>query len=241
MTDDRSIERAARSFLEPGPTRAPEAAVEAALRLIQTTPQERDLRIPGRDTRMNGLTRFLAVGATAAAVMIAAIAVGPRLTDQGSGAPTPSASTAASSAPGTPVPAGPSLRADGEFEAYRTARNAICSNGIFEMQKADLAGLYDETITPERRAKVNEGAQQVADAVEKVARDLAALEAPPDMSDAHLVDVTHQQDLAAVFSKMAALAKEGKISSVSPLEHALEAIHELRTDFEVTNRLTPCP
>ncbi len=48
MTDDRSLERAARSWLEEGPTRAPERPVEAALARIQTTRQERDLRIPWR-------------------------------------------------------------------------------------------------------------------------------------------------------------------------------------------------
>ena len=42
MTDDRSLERAARSWLEVGPTEAPERAVEAALLRIDTTPQERD-------------------------------------------------------------------------------------------------------------------------------------------------------------------------------------------------------
>jgi hypothetical protein len=42
MTDDRSLERAARSWIEVGPTRAPDHAVEAALARIQTTPQERD-------------------------------------------------------------------------------------------------------------------------------------------------------------------------------------------------------
>ena len=48
MTDDRSLERAARSWIEVGPTQAPDRAVEAALLRIDTTPQERDLRIPWR-------------------------------------------------------------------------------------------------------------------------------------------------------------------------------------------------
>ena len=48
MTDDRSLDRAARSWLEEGPTRAPEQPVAAALARIQTTRQERDLRIPWR-------------------------------------------------------------------------------------------------------------------------------------------------------------------------------------------------
>src|SRR5262249_45014914 len=41
MTDDRSIDRAARSWLEAGPTQAPDPAVDAALLRIQTTNQER--------------------------------------------------------------------------------------------------------------------------------------------------------------------------------------------------------
>ena len=46
MTDDRSLERAARSWLEVGPTQAPDRAVEAALLRIETTPQERDSARP---------------------------------------------------------------------------------------------------------------------------------------------------------------------------------------------------
>ena len=52
MTDDRSLERAARSWIEVGPTRAPEPAVQAALLRIQTTSQERDLdpvEVPSHD------------------------------------------------------------------------------------------------------------------------------------------------------------------------------------------------
>jgi hypothetical protein len=41
MNDDRSLERAARAWLEVGPTRAPDRPVEAALAQIETTPQER--------------------------------------------------------------------------------------------------------------------------------------------------------------------------------------------------------
>jgi hypothetical protein len=70
MTDDRtlerSLERAARSWIEAGPTRAPERAVEAALRRIDTTNQERGLRVPWRFPRMTTpfrLAALMAVGA----------------------------------------------------------------------------------------------------------------------------------------------------------------------------------
>ena len=70
MTDDRTLERAARSWLEEGPTRAPDRPVEAALSRIQTTHQERDLRIPWRFPSMNPIIRI------AAAALVAAVALG---------------------------------------------------------------------------------------------------------------------------------------------------------------------
>ena len=70
MTDDRSLERAARSWIEVGPTRAPSHAVDAALLRIETTPQERDLRIPRRFTVMPFSARV------AAAALIGVLLVG---------------------------------------------------------------------------------------------------------------------------------------------------------------------
>ena len=68
MTDDRTLERAARSWLEEGPTRAPDRAVDAALSRIQTTRQERDW-IPWRLPPMNPLTRLAAMAVLAAVVI----------------------------------------------------------------------------------------------------------------------------------------------------------------------------
>jgi len=70
MTDDRTLERAARSWLEEGPNRAPDRPVEAALARIQTTRQERDLPIPWRFPTMNPIIRI------AAAALVAAVALG---------------------------------------------------------------------------------------------------------------------------------------------------------------------
>ena len=70
MTDDRSLERAARSWLDEGPSRAPDRTVEAALHRIQTTNQERDLRIPWRFPTMNPITRI------AMAALVVALALG---------------------------------------------------------------------------------------------------------------------------------------------------------------------
>ena len=77
MTDDRSIERAARSWLEDGPTRAPDHAVAAALTRIQSTNQERDW-LPWRTRPMIQTLRLLA-GAAVIAVVAAGgvILLGP--------------------------------------------------------------------------------------------------------------------------------------------------------------------
>jgi len=103
MTDDRSLERAARSWLDEGPTQAPDRAVEAALAQIDTTNQERALR-PWRMPNMNLATKL------AAAAFVAAVAIGGSLYLLGpngyGGRPTPTPSAV----PATPA-ASPSAAA----------------------------------------------------------------------------------------------------------------------------------
>jgi hypothetical protein len=110
MTDDRSLERAARSWLEAGPTEAPDRAVEAALLRIQTTPQERDLRIPWRLPKMTTPARV------ATAAVIGVLAVGGALFilgrpgQTGVGGPGPTSTPTESPTPipsATPSPTGP--------------------------------------------------------------------------------------------------------------------------------------
>ena len=71
MTDDRSLERAARAWLELGPNRAPEHAVQAALERIEQTSQERHWPLPtgGRWIQRTGRT----LGAVAMATLVLAV------------------------------------------------------------------------------------------------------------------------------------------------------------------------
>jgi Tol biopolymer transport system component len=99
MTDDRSLERAARSFIEAGPTQAPDRAVEAALLRIESTPQERDLRIPWRFQSMTTPAR-IAVAAVLGVLLVAgAVSLFGRLGQSSVGVPGPS--------PSSPAPASP--------------------------------------------------------------------------------------------------------------------------------------
>jgi hypothetical protein len=102
MTDDRSLERAARSFIESGPTRAPERAVEDALFRIETTSQERGLRVPWRIT-------MTTPARVAAAAVIGVLAIGGALFLIGragqSNVGGPGASASPSASPTSSVPA----------------------------------------------------------------------------------------------------------------------------------------
>ena len=70
MTDDVRFERSTRDWLELGPIEAPVDVIQAALLEIDTTPQERDLRIPWRFETMPTFARALL-----AAVLIVGVAV----------------------------------------------------------------------------------------------------------------------------------------------------------------------
>jgi Tol biopolymer transport system component len=98
MTDDRSLERAARSFIEAGPTQAPERAVEAALLRIQATPQERDLRIPWRIPPMTIPARLAAVA------ILGALLLGALSLFGGVGRPSAVGTAASPSATAPPSP-----------------------------------------------------------------------------------------------------------------------------------------
>ena len=106
MNDEQRFDRTARTWLEDGPTRAPDRAVDAALLRIQTLPQERDLRIPWRLPKMTTPARV------AAAAVIGVLAVGGALYALAPGSsgpggpgpavsPTPSPPPSASASPST--------------------------------------------------------------------------------------------------------------------------------------------
>ena len=126
MTDDRSLERAARSWLEIGPTTAPERAVDAALHRIQTLNQERDLRIPWRLPKMFTPVRLVAIALVGALVLGGVLFVlggggRPSTVLQPPG-PTPSTTPSRSASPSSAVVRTEApVRMKGDWEAVVTA------------------------------------------------------------------------------------------------------------------------
>jgi hypothetical protein len=98
MSDDRSFERAARSWLEMGPTEAPERAIAAAFLEIDTTPQERDWHVPRGLARTNAFARTLIGVAAVAALLVGGAVLLSATTGPIGGVPIPSPSASPSAA-----------------------------------------------------------------------------------------------------------------------------------------------
>jgi hypothetical protein len=90
---DRQFELAVLDWLEDGSDRTPPAAIDGVLLAVKTTPQERDLRIPWRFTRMTTMMRLAAGIALIAVLGIGALQL-LRPTSNVGTTPTPSPTTA---------------------------------------------------------------------------------------------------------------------------------------------------
>jgi hypothetical protein len=138
MTDDRSLERTARSWLEAGPNRAPDHVVEAALDRIESTPQDPVWPFP-RIHRWIGPTYRLA---SAFAVIAAVVVGGVLLLQRGSGpgpAISPSSSPSSSPSPSAaPIAsASPSPSAQEGGAAYLTSTFVSPRNGYSVIYPVD--------------------------------------------------------------------------------------------------------
>lgn len=232
MTDDRTLERAARSWLDEGPTRAPDRPVDEALARIQTIRQERDLRVPWRTQPM--MSRLAVAAAVAVIVVGGAVAFGPLVSNLGPGA------TQSPSVP--PATAAPTAAGSDALSAYRTARNQICMAAVQAFtDNNDLVGLYDPSTPPDRRTIVNANAQAIADAMATMAGDLAGLDPPAELVEAHTTDVAHAQAQAAIFAAQSRLLRDERYSDAAAQEVAAEAASNLRKPFETEHNLFNCP
>jgi hypothetical protein len=100
MSDDPTFDRTARIWLEDGPGEAPDDVIQAALLAIETTPMERDLRIPWRFPPM--IRSSFAAVAIVAVVAVGGVAIWRNQSSTptaGGTTPTANPSLSASAAP----------------------------------------------------------------------------------------------------------------------------------------------
>ena len=147
--------------------------------------------------------------------------------------------------PSTPTPtasAAPQGSVVDSIAAYRTARNKICMTARQAFaDNSDLVGVYDPSTPPDRRAIVNANSQEIADAMAVMARDLAELQPPAELLEAHIADVARAEAEAAIAAAQVQLLRDGRFSDAAAQEVAAEAASNLRRPFETENKLFNCP
>jgi hypothetical protein len=231
MNDEQRFDRTARTWLEDGPTRAPDRPVAAALAQITTASQERGLRVPWRFTDMPMLLRV-----AAAAIVLAVIGGGalfllrdpdlPGVGAQPTSAPSPSPSTAAMT-----------------LEAYVAARNAICDQAVKDTDpyKQRYVGVFDGTLNDVDRE------DWVAALDATVARyllmidDLAALEPPAVLADddSDIVEAFRQQ--AVRIQAVADALREKRDADALAADTATEPTGDRIASWERQHVLHNCP
>jgi hypothetical protein len=98
---DHLFDRAVRDWLEDGSDRTPRSAIDGVLLAVKTTPQERDLRIPWRFTRMTNTMRLAAGIAIVAVIGFGALQfLGPGSGVGSKATPSPSPTVAPTLPPG---------------------------------------------------------------------------------------------------------------------------------------------
>jgi hypothetical protein len=105
----------------------------------------------------------------------------------------------------------------------------------------DLVGVYEPSTPPDRRAIVNANSQAIAEAMAVQARDLAELQPPAELADAHLADVARAEDEAAISAATLQLLRDARYSDARAQEVAAEATSNLRRPFEEEYDLFNCP
>jgi hypothetical protein len=237
MTDDRSLERAARSWIDEGPTRAPERAVEHALQRIQTTSQERDLWIPQRFQTMSLSARL------AAAAVIGVLAVGAiySLWRPGGNVAVPGPTATPTASPDAVHSAPPSPSAP-TYQSYKAARDALCAPALAQVIALnDQAGkLKPDKSASDLHAMVANLTQVVAVGT-TLTDNLAKLDPPSYMAADHQADVVHHRDSLAILQQSIAKFQAGKVAEANAVSDATTPLSTLEEAFEQNYGLSPCP
>jgi hypothetical protein len=221
MNDDRTLERAARSWLEAGPTEAPDHAVEAALLRIQMTHQERDVRVPWRAQFMFGINSRLLV---AAAVAIAVAVGGVLLLRPGGNSSVGGPSAAPTSSNTTSTLPSPTIRPSPNTTAAPTPTSALIEVG--PLSQTHTSDLYRYSIKYPAAWKLEVGkAEGVPDTV------------PANLSlgrDDFYSDTTSGSGHGLMVTS-APLGAHADLAGWSAL-----VAHEVRTEFGVYLKLAAC-
>ena len=146
--------------------------------------------------------------------------------------------------PTTPAPsasAAPQASAADPIVAYRLARNQVCIRATQAVAQADLGGLYDTSLSPADRARVNAEHVEYTQAVETAAAELELIQPPEAIASEHWKDVAREEAIAALHRLFDERAAAGDIEGGAALDEAIGRAAEGRAAFEEEYSLSRCP
>jgi hypothetical protein len=237
MNDEQRFDRTARTWLEDGPTRAPDRAVATALARITTTTQERDLRVPWRFPKMPMLLR-----AAAAAIVIAVVAGGalfllrspsaPGVGAQPSAVPSPSA-IASPSPSSTPTP----------LAAYVAGYDSACerADAATRPLRARFLDTFDGSISETQRADWSDALQQFHDRVVEAVAELDGLTPPADLAVGHAQTVQDYRDQLALIQAIVDALRDRRDADAQAADRATNPIGDRIATWETQHLLNHCP
>jgi hypothetical protein len=244
MTDDRSLERAARSWLETGPTEAPDRAIEAALLRIEMTTQERDWHVPWRIRPMNQTARLVAGAAAIVIVVIGSVLFLRPAGNSGIGGPSPIPSRPAASS---------SNAADAGLTAYRAARNAICSSAAATLNplKTHFAGVFDESLSGPQWSDWTNALDEFISGDDDLTARLEALAPPAELVAEHSANVQQLRDMTSLLRSLKVELVNGipdglhtgiaHLHAAKGIDTATNPIGQTMFDWETSRGLAHCP
>jgi hypothetical protein len=220
MTDERSFERTAQAWLEPGANQAPDRAIQAVLLAIETTPQERDLHIPWRFPTMNTPLRVGMAAVIGLLLLGAGIYIfggsGQMIGGQSAATPTPTATSVPTASP--------------NLITYKSARNAICLvswevlNGTGDGTSGlnpQIDGITDPTISDAARARKIAVLRRIRNTISQQLTDFVGLAVPADppaLAADHASAINDQRQVLRLMDQILAALAEGRLTDAQTLD-----------------------
>jgi hypothetical protein len=235
MNDEQRFDRTARTWLEDGPTRAPDRPVVAALAEVSTTSQERDLRVPWRFTDMPMLLRV-----AAAAIVIAVIGGGALFLLRPSDVPGVGVQPTMEPSPTVSASPSPSVSS---VEAYVAARNAICDSAVRDTDpyKERYVGVFDGSLSDADRADWVAALDASHARFVLMIEQLDALEPPAVLAadDADIVEAYRQQ--VVLVKQVADRLRDHRDADAAAADLATEPLGDRIGNWEREHVLHNCP
>lgn len=223
-------------LIEESPAHAPDRILDHAARTIDRTKQRR-FSAAWREPMTISTPRLVA----AAAIMIVAIVgagwLGRSTAGVGQTSPSPTPLGTTASASPSPASIGTSL------EAYRAARNAICTEGVRAKSQLSprYARIFDSGASASQRADGIDALESFVSLAEGVNDQLAVLDVPTDLQSAHQANLTRFRDVAALIRHEIGLLRAGKLDQARAVDESIDTLIPPISLFEQENRLVGCP